>query len=210
MNISNNSVYNGTDRALYWKKGKKELKYYDSSTNGSKANVKAEIFSTFKFNNRNIIAAKYLTYLLREYYTRTIREEKGGSYTIGVEEEFFSKPLEYIKYTISFDTNAKIAEELSECVWDAIEEYADNGPSEESIHNIKLYYTKFAKERKELEKSVIKDIAASITGEKVANPFDENIIMDITAKDVQKLAKDILKQKNFSTFIYMPEQQSGK
>lgn len=210
MNISNNSVYNGTDRALYWKKGKKELKYYDSSTNGSKANVKAEIFSTFKFNNRNIIAAKYLTYLLREYYTRTIREERGGSYTIGVEEEFFSKPLEYIKYTISFDTNAKIAEELSECVWDAIEEYADNGPSEESIHNIKLYYTKFAKERKELEKSVIKDIAASITGEKVANPFDENIIMDITAKDVQKLAKDILKQKNFSTFIYMPEQQSGK
>lgn len=206
MNTSNNSINIGTDRTLHWKKGEKELKYYDSQVAGSKASVNAQIFSTFKFNNRNIITARYLTYLLREYYTRTIREERGGSYTISVEEELFSKPFEYITYTISFDTNAQLVEELAECVWDAFKEFADNGPSEESIHNIKLYYAKFAKERKELNKSVIKEIVASVTGEKTANPFDENIIEEITAKDVQKFAKSILKQKNFSTFIYLPRQ----
>lgn len=63
---------------------------------------------TCKYNSRNIITAKYFTYLLREYYTKSIREERGGSYTIMVEEEFFSVPSEYMKHTINFDTTAQI------------------------------------------------------------------------------------------------------
>ncbi len=206
MNSSDLPVPSKTaDRKLYWKEGIKDLRFHDAEVLGSKASVKAEIFTSFKYNSRNIITAKYFTYLLREYYTKSIREERGGSYTIMVEEEFFSVPSEYMKHTIDFDTNAQMAEELVGCVWDAVEQLAKVGPTDDNINSIKLYFSKFAKERRELHKSVIPHIVAELTGSKSADQFVIDIIESITAKDVQKLAKNIMKQKNFSTYVYLPQ-----
>ena len=201
-----NTVYPSvSDRNKYWKKGVKELRYHAEDVLGSKASVNVELYAKFKYDTKTIIAARYLTYLLREAYTTTIREERGGSYTISVTEEFFQQPEEHLKYTIAFDTNVHMVDELTGCVWDALEEFAKKGPSAQSIENTKLYYTKFAKERSKINKSVMPELIDSVMGVNSANPFNAEIIESITAKDVQKVAKDIYKQKNFSTFLYLPK-----
>ena len=194
-----------SDRNRYWKKGEKELRFYAEDVVGSKASVNVELYANCKYNTKTVVASKYLTYLLSEAYTTSIREERGGSYTISVVGEYFQEPQEYAKYTISFDTNAPMVDELVGCVWDAIKELAKNGPSEEKIQNTKLYYAKFAKSRREITKSVMGELTDYVKGLNSADSFDGEMIESITAKDVQQIAKNIYKQKNFSTFLYLPK-----
>lgn len=188
-----------------WKKGKKELRYLAKDISGTKASVLIELFSKIRYNAVNVNSSKFLMNVLRDRYTKTIREERGGSYHVGVINDFYQTPIEYLLCCIEFDTNSSMVDELIECVWDEIKDIAKNGPSEGEISNIKQYYYKLSAQREKQFISAIPIVANCLIGEKYVDILALNNIDNVTVKSVQKVAKELLKQKNHSTFIFEPE-----
>ncbi len=94
----------------------------------------------YTLENRMVLNA--LSQVLRMRYTAVIREEKGGSYSVGCQYSMNRLPENTYRLRVSFDTNEEQANELMEVVTDELRKMADNGPDEESIAKIREYMHK--------------------------------------------------------------------
>ncbi len=188
-------------------RGKNILRYKTDDLGGTKASVCVELNAKYSYTQENAVAARFLTHILRERYTKSIREEKGGTYHVGVTDEFIEKPYNNITYSIDFDTNPKMVDELIVCVWDALKSMAKDGPSKREMDEIKLYMKKMAGQEKSEEKNL--KIMSKIISDCVNNIYVDRLDLDtiekVNASTVQKLAKELIKQKNYRTFILEPK-----
>ena len=73
-------------------------------------------------------------YVLDMIYTKTIREEEGGTYGVGVAMVGQRTPQERVIIQASFDTNPEQAPKLCELAIKGLKELAENGPDEEKFN----------------------------------------------------------------------------
>ena len=87
------------------------------------------------------VALEVANYILDMIYTKTIREEEGGTYGVGTAMVADKSPVERAIIQIAFDTNPEQAEKLTELAVKGLEELAKNGPEEDkfnmAIENLK-------------------------------------------------------------------------
>lgn len=197
-------VTDEADRSMQWNKGKIDLRYKTGNQVSTKASVAIEVKANMPLNPHNYICARFLTSLLQERYTKSIREEKGGTYTVGVEDVFSIYPENYITFKIDFDTDPKLVDELIECVWAELKDIAKNVPDESDIGKIKLYLNKRISSKDKYEISYINKAVSVVLNEPYVDADDLAIINSVTAKDVRDFTKKVMKQKNFATFIIEP------
>ncbi len=87
------------------------------------------------------VALEVANYVLDMIYTKTIREDEGGTYGVGTAMAGQRSPVERGIIQVQFDTNPEMAEKLSELAKKGLKELAENGPDQEkfnmAIENLK-------------------------------------------------------------------------
>ncbi|MDY3979908.1 MAG: insulinase family protein [Tidjanibacter sp.] len=93
-------------------------------------------------NLANELAISTLEQILDMRYTKSIREEKGGTYGVQVQAQLSVLPQENYMLLIFFDTNFEMSDELRNMLMPEIEKIATEGVTAEELSKIKEYYTK--------------------------------------------------------------------
>ena len=80
------------------------------------------------------VALEVGKYILDMIYTKTIREEEGGTYGVGVAMVGQRYPHERALIQVSFDTNPEMAEKLADLAIKGLKDLATNGPEVEKFN----------------------------------------------------------------------------
>ena len=155
-------------------------------------------------NTKTNVTLSVAKYILDMIYTKEIREKEGGTYGVGVAMAGHRSPQKRTIIQIQFDTNPEQAEKLGEIAKAKLVEFAENGPTAEelsmAVENLK----------KNLPESRISNrywMSVLESWNEYGIDYNkeyEDAINSVTSKDVQKLLKKLLKQKNLIEFKSMP------
>ena len=127
------------------------------------------------------------------YYTRTIREEEGGTYGVGVMGQVTDKPKNAFLFLVAFDTNKEMYEKLMNKVYEGLNDVAQNGPAQEDLS--KVVENLYKKRTEQMEENsfwinaidTFEDDNINIMAE-----FDD-IVKSITPQTIADFAKEVLK-----------------
>ena len=90
-----------------------------------------------------------LAQIMRSVYTEKVREEKGGTYGVSVDGQFWKYPADGCSMTISFRCDPNKYDELLPIIDQQLQLMAAEGPTEEQLETIKEY------ERKNYNRAVL-------------------------------------------------------
>ncbi|MDD2594781.1 MAG: insulinase family protein [Bacteroidales bacterium] len=155
-----------------------------------------------KYTAENNMILSYLKSILSRRYLASIREEKGGTYHVGVSEEIISYYGGYYDITVDFETNPKMVDILLAEVQKGVEDLAATGPTQQEMGETLKY---MIKANAETQNTRIK--AVSYWQKKVMDLYlrgedlredDLELIKSVNAAQVQKAAQMLLKNYKFT------------
>ncbi len=92
-------------------------------------------------NTKDEVALEVANYILDMIYTKTIREDEGGTYGVGTGMAGTREPVERMIIQVQFDTNVEMADRLRDIATKGLKELAENGPAQDqfnmAIENLK-------------------------------------------------------------------------
>lgn len=159
-----------------------------------------------EYNLENSVTMNFLQDILRSRYTVSIREEKGGTYGVGVGGSVAALYNPNYQLVIQFDTNEKMADELSEIVVAELKEIAANGPKSEDLEKVREYMVKEWNNRLVQNGAWMNYIYQYYTyGEAVNRVANyENIVKSMTSEKVAALAAKVLADGNMTYVVMRP------
>ncbi len=80
------------------------------------------------------VALEVANYILDMIYTKTIREDEGGTYGVGTAMAGQRTPVERAIIQVQFDTNPEMADKLRELAKKGLKELAENGPEQDKFN----------------------------------------------------------------------------
>ncbi len=185
-------------------KGEINLRYLAPNMLSTKASVSRIYYGKTKYTPENNLMAKFITYILRDRYLQSIREDKGGTYHVGVTDEISRYPNPTLTFSIEFDTDPALVDELLEIVQLEIDQFIKSGPTEKEMKEIDLYLSKVYKDR-DKEDDWISIISGALKGEQNLALEEKNLLEKMNAKEIHKFAKSIFNTGNRMTFVFEPE-----
>ena len=94
-----------------------------------------QLYSAYMpIDTKTEVALEVGKYILDMIYTKTIREEEGGTYGVGVAMVGQRYPHERALIQVSFDTNPEMAEKLADLAIKGLKDLAANGPEVEKFN----------------------------------------------------------------------------
>lgn len=163
-------------------------------TSAPKVDIEYQFLTNVKESLENKVTYDILDYVMSLRYLYRIREERGGTYTVSFSSEGFGyKNLR--QSVISFQTRPEMEEILLKDCQDLIDDLCINGPTANEMDEAVKYLIKANNERKVRNKHLINirlmnKKACIANGLPLEYDYDK-LIKEVTAKDVQKLAKKI-------------------
>lgn len=162
----------------------------------AKASNFVSFIGTCKYDLRNTILMDMTGQVMDLVYTEKVREDEGGTYSVYVGGNLSKYPKEIAGLQVIFDTAPSKREKLMKIIFAEIEHIAKEGPSETNLNKVKEFmlkkHTEDLKENGYWMGSIDEYLFTGM------NPIKdyEQIVNSITAKDIQKFADDLFKQKN--------------
>ena len=157
-------------------------------------------------NTKKSVALDAANYIIDMIYTKTIREDEGGTYGVGTSMLAQRSPMERLIAQIYFNTNPESAEKLGGLAAKGLKELAENGPTQEhfnmAIENFK----------KNLPESRINNgywMNCLQTWNKHGINHDveyEEAINTLTPEDVKAALQELLSQGNVIKIASFPEE----
>ena len=185
---------------------------YDAVVPGAvtpKSSIERIYHGRFDYTPENYAVLRYVTYILGARYLTTVREEKGGTYYVGVHDEVSARPRGYCQLVVSFDTDPKLREMLLGEVQKGIERLAAEAPSEQEVNEAMLYFKKVNAERKSKNlKSTsywLDKLRAEYFDGVDLDKDNEALFTSVTPDAVRRLAREILAQGNRYTAVFTQE-----
>jgi zinc protease len=201
-------------------KGKKAHKYVKENLIGiAKGNIdntvkiamqtpKSTVFQVHSaympVDTKTEVSLEIAKYVLDMIYTKTIREQEGGTYGVGTGLSSAREPFSRVTVLVQFDTNPEQAERLGTLTTKYLKEFAQNGPTAEefamAVENVK----------KNLPESRISNnywLSALSENEDYGIDYDaeyEKALNTVTAEDVKTLLQAVLAQENFIQIMMVP------
>lgn len=170
-----------------------------------KVNVSYAFTGEMKYNLENSLSLSFLKAALDSRYLISVREEKGGTYGVGVGSSTSFYPEQRYILRIVFDTNEEMADELSEIIVKELEIIAANGPLSEDIEKNREYLLKtWQDDLKQNNRWMSYITSWNNYGIDYMSDY-ENVVTNISGKDIQKMAKKILKDGNMAYIVMRPE-----
>ena len=166
---------------------------YEKDMQNPKATIYMIMNGTMDYTYRNQLYMKTLSDVMDIYYTRTIREEEGGTYGVGVMGQVSNKPKNAYVFLVAFDTNKEMYEKLMNKVYEGLNDVAQNGPAQEDL--TKVVENLYKKRAEQLEENnfwlnaidTFEDDNINIVAE-----YDE-IVKSITPQTIADFAKEVMK-----------------
>ena len=160
-----------------------------------------------KSNNtlKDDLTIEFLGEALNSRYLISIREEKGGTYGVGVGGRTEHDPEMIYRLMIMFDTNEEMADELMEIIVKELETIAKEGPVAEDLEKhrkflLKQYENSLENNGAWMNYIMMKDVR----NKNLVADYAETV-RSITAEDVQNMAKRVLKDNNLVHVVMRPE-----
>ncbi len=159
-----------------------------------------------EYNLENSVTMNFLQDILRTRYTASIREEKGGTYSVGVGGSVQALYNPNYQLVVQFDTNEVMADELSEIVVAELKQIAENGPKSEDLEKVREYMIKEWNNRLVQNSSWMNYIYQYYTyGEAVNRVANyENIVKGMTGEKIAALAAKVLADGNMTYVVMRP------
>ena len=158
------------------------------------ANVSVFYNAQIPFSAKNDLIADYLKQVLRIAYTDSVREEKGGTYGVSVAFELDKEDTPDLTLKISYNADPTRYEELNPIIYQQLQHIADKGPEASSMDKVRKYLLK------QYDQLIItNDYWNYIIWHELEDgeDFDRDytkLVEQVTAEDVQNLARELLKQ----------------
>lgn len=152
------------------------------------------------------VSLEIAKYVLDMIYTKTIREEEGGTYGVGVAMVGQRTPQERVIIQASFDTNPEQAPKLCELAIKGLKELAENGPDEEKFNMAIENFKKNIPESR---------ISNSYWMSNLSQYYDygidydkeyEEAVNSVTPADVKAILQAVLAQNNFIEITSAPKE----
>lgn len=170
-----------------------------------KVSVRLNYTGAIENNAKNRLIVDLLGRALDSRYMVSIREEKGGTYGVGVSGSIDKHPVETYQLSIGFDTNEALADELIEICDAEIRKIAEEGPLADDIAKSKEFLQKNYK-------NVLENNGGWISA--IFRYYDEGynykdeylgILDSVTADDVKAFAQKLLDDGNRTLVVMRPE-----
>ncbi len=156
------------------------------------------------FTIENRLAMSFLEQVLTSRYRVSVREEKGGTYGVGVGSLTEYAPKNSYRLIIQFDTNEQMADELMEIIVADFRRLAAEGPKAEEMENIREYMLKEWTNSLEENGSWLTNLDRYYSlGLDYVNDYEE-ALRNLTAEDVRLMAGKVLKDNNLANVIMRP------
>ncbi|MBQ3355202.1 MAG: insulinase family protein [Bacteroidales bacterium] len=167
--------------------------HFSKQMQNPKASIYMILNGTMEYNYRNQIYMKALSDVMDIYYTRTIREEEGGTYGVGVMGQVSDKPKDAFMFLVAFDTNKEMYEKLMSKVYEGLNDVAKNGPAQEDL--TKVVENLYKKRAEQLEENSFWINAMETFNDDKINVIGEYdaIVKSITPQTIADFAKEVLK-----------------
>ena len=160
------------------------------------ANVSVFYTANVPFSPKNDLVLDILTRVLQIAYTDSVREEKGGTYGVGVSFNLEKEDNPNALLRISYKSDPKRYEELNPVIYKQLLNIADHGPVASSMDKVKKYLKK-----QYGQMAITNDYWSYVIWHQLDDDadFDKDyckMVDNLTASDVQKMAKVLLKQNH--------------
>lgn len=160
------------------------------------ANVSVFYTANVPFSPKNDLVLDMLTRVLQIAYTDSVREEKGGTYGVGVSFNLEKEDNPNALLRISYKSDPKRYEELNPVIYKQLQNIADHGPVASSMDKVKTYLKK-----QYGQMAITNDYWSYVIWHQLDDDadFDKDyckMVDNLTASDVQKMAKELLKQNH--------------
>ena len=143
-------------------------------------------------------------YILDMIYTKTIREDQGGTYGVGSALQGRREPSGRIDVHVLFSTNPEAAEKLTQIAIDELKKYAENGPTEEQFNKAMENLKKNIPEQRINNGYWMNALSHYAEYGEDYDALYEAAINSLTAKDIQTVLQAILAQGNFIKVTLTP------
>ena len=181
----------------------------DATVELNMATPKSTIFKVYSaympVDTKTQVALEVANYVLDMIYTKTIREDEGGTYGVSTAMAGQRLPIERAVIQIYFDTNPEAAPKLIELAEKGLADLAQNGPSAEQM----------SKAVENLKKNIPESrISNSYWMSALDNWYDLGINSDaeyeaavnsVTVEDVKNVLQAILAQNNSIQLVSAPK-----
>ena len=143
-------------------------------------------------------------YVLDMIYTKTIREQEGGTYGVGAGLSATRAPYSRVTFMVQFDTNPEQAEKLCGLTVKYLKELGQNGPTAEelamAVENLKKNIP---------ESRISNNYWMNCLSKNLQYGYDhdaeyEAALASVTAEDVKSLLQAVFAQNNFIQIILSP------
>ena len=191
------------DRKVRGPKGR-TAKVIDVPMETPKSTVVVTFNKEMKYNLKDAYTISILGNILTTRYTKTIREEAGGTYGVGVSGSASREPYNNYSMYMSFDCDPDKAAELKPLLYKEVDSILIQGVTKEELDKV-IKNTLKELEQSKPHNSYWMSILYNYyrTGIDMNDPKNrEELISSITPKDVQAFAKKFFKNANVIDLIF--------
>ena len=152
------------------------------------------------------VALEAANYIIDMIYTKTIREEEGGTYGVGTAMIGQRDPEERVVIQISFDTNPEQAPKLSDLAIKGLKELAENGPDADKFNMAIENFKKNIPEKRINNSYWMSNISNYVDYGIDYDAEYEAAVNSLTADDVKAVLQAVLAQNNFIEVTSAPKE----
>lgn len=180
------------------------IKHFDQKMETAKASVYKLYSTKLNRDQKKRVTLNILKQILDLVYTRSIREDEGGTYSVSTSAGITRIPYGRTTLEVSFTTDTLKVADLTQKAHDEFKRIAKEGPLFEDFDKVKKFLVKNHEDR-------IKTNPYWLTTLETYYFYNEDnystyldIIEDISMDDVKDIAKDILDSNNYIQVIMSP------
>ena len=152
------------------------------------------------------VALEVANYVLDMIYTKTIREDEGGTYGVGTAMVGQREPEERVVIQISFDTNPEQAPKLRELTIKGLKELAENGPELEKFNMAIENFKKNIPETRISNSYWMSNISEYLDHGYDYDAEYEAAVNSVTPEDVKAVLQAVLAQNNLIEITSAPKE----
>ena len=172
------------------------VKHFNKEMQTPKATVYSIMSGKVAYNLENTILASMTKQVFDMVFTRTIREEEGGTYGVGVSMNVSYYPEEYFSFLFGFDTDVALKERLLNRARLEINNVMSKGVSPEDFSKIIEYMQKsYTQNLRENGYWLGAINSRYLIGKDLHTEYDA-ILKSLTKEKLQKFIKETLTQGN--------------
>ena len=149
-----------------------------------------------KYNLKQQLIYSIAMQVLDIIYTEEIREKDGGTYGVSTSGAIRVNPDKRALLQIVYQTDPARYEDLNVKIENLLQQFAQDGPSEENLQKVKDYMIKNYKENLQLNGYYSSNMLEYVsTGQNFIDNYEE-VLESITTEDVRKSVASVLKGDN--------------